>query len=150
MSKSLSILTIGAILICTEAFAQREPCTQAQNIQAEEESGSLRSWDALYNSYRTYAHCENVSAGEGYSESVARILVDHWNTLPRLSDLAGKDPLFRQFVVLHVDATLRLRDLKKITSDAQTRCPSRLTRLCADLARKADSAIKEDAALGIE
>jgi len=150
MSKSLSILTIGAILICTEALAQRKPCTQAQNIQAEEESGNLRSWDALYNSYHSYAHCGNVSAGEGYSESIARILVDHWNTLQRLSDLAGKDVLFRQFVVLHVDATLRLRDLKKITSNAKTRCPSRLTGLCADLKTRADAAIKEDAALGIE
>lgn len=144
MGKSPAILIIGAILLCTAALAQHKPCTQAQNIQAEEESESLRSWDALYNSYRRYAHCENVSAAEGYSESVARILVNHWQTLPRLAQLVRKDQGFARFV--RVDATMDMNDVAKIKDNSIHRCPAGLTSLCDKLRRDADAAIAEDAA----
>jgi hypothetical protein len=66
--------------------------------RAEAEAAELRSWDALYRSYKLYGRCNNVDAAEGFSESVARILVDHWATLPRLAKLADSDAAFRRFV----------------------------------------------------
>lgn len=42
--------------------------------------------------------------GEGYSESVARILVDHWNTLPRFAQLASHDAGFHPFLIADTPA----------------------------------------------
>lgn len=137
------LLAISAIFVGTAALAQRRPCTQAQNIKAEEESDTLRSWDALYQSYRNYAHCENVSASEGYSESVARILVEHWQTLPRLEQLARMDKGFANFVRL--DATMNMDDVAKIKDNALHHCPAGLKGLCEKLRRDADAAIADDA-----
>jgi len=81
----------------------------------------------------------------GYSESVARILSDHWNTLPELARLARKDSQFRAFVIGHVDATLTMDDVRKIRKNAQTQCPMGLRTVCNDLAKPADAALKEDA-----
>ncbi len=129
--------------------AQQHSCTQNQAQRAEAEAVMLRSWDALYRSYKTYGHCDDGAIAEGYSESVARILVDHWDTLPTLADLAEKDE-FRRFVIRHVDSTLDLNDLKKIRKNAKTRCPSGLGPFCADLIKNTDIAIQEDARLGIK
>jgi len=106
---------------------------------------TLHSWDALYKSYRRYGHCDDVDAQEGYSESIARILVDHWETLPRLAELIEQDKSFDTFVGL--DATMNMDDVVKIRSNAAKRCPAGLARLCAKLKKDADEAIAEDASV---
>jgi hypothetical protein len=136
MRKPVPALSLGVILFYTMAIAQQKPCTQAQNIQAEEESDTLRNWDALYKSYRAYEHCRNVSAAEGYSESIARILVDHWQTLPRLAQLSRQDKRFAAFV--RVDETMASEDVAKIKDNAIHHCPSGLSKLCDKLRREAD------------
>jgi hypothetical protein len=125
-------------------------CTEAQEQRAGDESVMLRTWSALYSSYQAYWQCDDGFIAEGYSESVARILVDHWETLSRLDEIGSKDVSFQRFVVRHVDATLDLRDLKRIAQSANTQCPESLKGVCAQLATRAVAAIKEDAALGVE
>src|SRR5689334_21589902 len=109
---------IAVILSCVvalfagrAAYAQNHACTSLEGRHALEEADTLRSWDALYKSYRTFGHCDDGAIGEGYSESVARILADHWDTLPRFVQLAGKDAAFQAFVIRHLDATLNIDDL---------------------------------------
>jgi len=146
MSRILALF----LAICIQSvatLAQQKPCSDAESQQSEAEADSLRTWDALYRSYRLYAHCGNASAAEGYSESVAGILVDHWQTLSRLSQLAKKDKDFRDFVLGHVDATLDMGDVKKIHANAIQHCPSALRNLCEDLKREAESALQEDASV---
>ena len=58
---------------------------------------------------------------------LARILSDHWNTLPELARLAGKDSRFRAFVIGHVDATLTMDDVRKIRKNAKTTMPDGIT-----------------------
>jgi len=111
----------------------------------ENEADTLRSWDALYKSYRLYGRCDDVDAAEGYSESIARILVDHWDTLPRLSQLIKKDKGFQRFVGL--DATMDTQDLEKVRENAMRRCPAGLAGLCKQLREKADAAIQESVSL---
>jgi hypothetical protein len=106
---------------------------------------TLRTWEALYKSFRLYGYCDDGAVGEGYSESVARILVDHWNTLPRLASLARENADFRRFVLKHVDATLDMKDVEKIRKRAITQCPEGLHALCNDLTKQAEAALKEDA-----
>jgi hypothetical protein len=142
--------TVLIFTLCTLlggiALSQK-PCSQAELLRAEKEAATLRTWDALYKSYRLYGHCDDVDAGEGYSESVARILVDHWETLNRLSQLARKDQWFRRLAIGGVNATDDMRDVRKIRENAAKRCPPDLHELCKDLRIQADAAIREDASV---
>jgi hypothetical protein len=148
-SKRTIVTTIGLIitllLFAQAGYAQKHPGSVGECQAAFDEAGTLRSWGALYKSYKSYRHCDDGAIGEGYSESVARILVDHWSTLSRLAQLGNKDAEFRAFVVHHVDATLNMDDVEKIKRRAKAQCPTGLRTLCSDLAKHADSALKEDA-----
>jgi hypothetical protein len=77
---------------------------------------------------------------------MARILADHWNTLPRFAQLAGKDAAFQAFVIRHLDTTLNMDDVEKIKQEAMTHCPTGLRPTCAHLVKQADSALKEPSA----
>ena len=130
LSLALSV-PVGAL------SAQQPSCTNLEAKYAETEADTLRSWDALHRSYQTYARCDDGAIAEGYSESVARILVDHWATLPRLDEIAKKDPSFQDFVLKHVDETLAMNDVKAIQMNATRHCPSHLGRFCRQLRKRA-------------
>ena len=136
------------VSVCWIGHAQDRPCTVAESERALTEALTVTgraSWDTLYKSYRLYGNCDDGAMGEGYSESVARILVDHWRSLPRLASLARKDADFRHFVLKHVDATLDMKDVEKIRTKAETQCPPGLHVLCDDLRKQATSALNMDA-----
>jgi hypothetical protein len=139
MHRTLALFAL-VLLACGLGFAQKTPC-----MQAFDEADTIRTWDGLYRSYGLYRSCDDGAVGEGYSESVARILADHWGTLPRLADLGKKDGRFRQFVLRHVDASLDMKDIEEIKTRARTQCPRRLGTLCHELANEADAALKEAA-----
>jgi hypothetical protein len=143
MYTRLMLAILASVVLCTFGHAQHKPCTPAQRLEAEKEAMTLRSWDALYKSYQRYGHCSDVDAAEGYSESVARILADNWDTLPRLSQLIERDREFEKFVGL--DATMSMKDVAKIKDSAVQHCPKGLKNLCNKLRDQADSAIAEDA-----
>lgn len=145
MRASWLIIAVASWPFLQPAGGQQVPCTEAETNRAEAEAENLRSWDALYRFYKLYERCNDADAGEGYSESVARILVDHWNTLPRLAKLAASDSGFRRFVLSHVNATLDMKDVERIREKAKAACPDRMHSFCADLKREADAAIEEDA-----
>ena len=88
---------------------------------------------------------DDVDAQEGYSESTARILADHWETLPRLAYLIRKDREFGDRIGL--DATMDMDDVRKIKENAIHHCPRGLSVLCTKLKRDADQAIAENAAV---
>jgi len=141
-----AIIVVAVILLArnSQANAQERPCTSSEAQRADAEADTLRSWDALYKSYKRYGHCDDGGIAEGYSESVARILVDHWNTLSQLASIANKDAKFLRFVLNHVNATLNPNDIEKIKLKATTQCPSGLHALCGDLIKEAESALKEN------
>ena len=145
MKQPATIGLIVTLLFAHASYAQKHRCTEREGRAALDQAATLRSWDALYKSYRSYRQCDDGAIGEGYSESVGRILVDHWNTLPRLTQLADEDARFRAFVMQHIDATLNMDDVERIKKSAKAQCPSGLRTLCRDLAKQADSASKEDA-----
>jgi hypothetical protein len=126
------------LTICCVASAQELPCPALPPM--------LRTWDALYKSYSSYRHCDDGLIGENYSESVARILVDHWNTLPRFAFLTRQSSEFRRFVLKHIDASLDRDDLTGIRKKATTQCPKGLRVLCDEMSKQANTALKENAA----
>ena len=128
-------------LVCWLTFsasvvAADRPCSTSEAQRAETEASSVRSWDNLYKSYQSYRQCDDGAIGEGYSESVARILVDRWDTLTRLAKIAREDPDFKRFVLKHVDDTLNDTDVKKIRANATAQCPASLRTLCQDLKKQ--------------
>lgn len=143
---AISVCLFVALLSVQIGHAQDRSCAELESRMLHG-AFMARSWEALYTSYKSYRLCDDGAIGEGYSESVARLLVDHWNTLPQLAHLARKDAKFRAFVMRHVDATLNVDDVEKIGKNAKTLCPTGLRTVCNDLAKRADSALKEDATL---
>jgi hypothetical protein len=136
-------VVVLVMIIAAPAFSQSRPCTKAEHVQMENEAVTLRTWDSLYQSYKRYGHCDDVDAAEGYSESIARILADHWETLPRLAELIQKDGGFGRFVGLN--ATMDMQDVAKIKGLATAHCPAGLEKLCSKLKRDAGDAIADDA-----
>ena len=135
-----------SVLACCTAPAPRKQCTPAEHNQVENEADTLRTWNALYKAYRHFKHCmDDVDAEEGYSESIARILADRWETLPRLAQLIREDREFGAFVGL--DATMDMNDVAKIRDRALHNCPAGLSGICTKLRKDADAAIAEDAAV---
>ena len=85
------IITMFSVQV---GHAQKRGCGDVEGQHAFGEAITLRSWDALYKSYKLYRPCDDGAVGEGYRESAARILSDDWNTLPELTRLARKDSQF--------------------------------------------------------
>jgi hypothetical protein len=130
------------ILLTDSAHAVEHSCTIAEGRRALDEADALRTWDVLYASYKKFGHCDDGAIGEGYSESVARILADHWTSLPRFEQLAGRDARFGEFVIRHLDATLNTDDVERIRRMGATHCPPGLRRTCSDLVKQADYALR--------
>ena len=141
------LVTVAALaLLSNVCSAQISQCDSADGIRAVEQSDHLRTWDALYRSYKLIGwRCNDGALAEGYSESVARILVDHWDTLPRLAKLASRDRRFLRFVVGGVNATLDTADVEQIRKKARETCPGRFRPLCGALVKQADATAAEQA-----
>jgi hypothetical protein len=137
------LLAVASLTWSSSTNGHQRACNAAEAQKAEAEADTLRSWDALYKSYKRYQHCDDGAIAEGYSESVARILVDHWNTLPKLGSISKDDASFSRFVLSHVDATLDPTDVEKIMANATSRCPPGLHVTCVDLGKKAKFALGE-------
>jgi len=118
--------------------AQSTPCTEQQSRQADEATDTLNSWDRVHDWYEKYRQCDDGGPAERVSEAVARNLVDRWETLPRLGELA-KECGFRRFILKHLDETLNADDLKKISGNASKRCPANLRSLCRELEMRAEA-----------
>ena len=138
-------IAIGALLLSVggAARAQFPDCTDAQAKRAEKDIGAVRTWDALYKSYKQYEKCDDGDVADAYSDAVATLLVEHWSTLPRLAQLAKKNDDFWQFVLDHIDSSDDPGDLRAIRRRAERRCPAGLLSTCRDLKKAADSAIEE-------
>ena len=127
----------------TTAFVQPRRCTKDEARAAEEVAGTLRNWSALHEAFKRYAPCDDGAIGEGFSDSVAKILAGHWSTLGELQGLAASDPAFLRFVLRHIDATVDSRELKAIVVNAAERCPQGANALCAQLDKAAQQALKD-------
>jgi hypothetical protein len=139
LKNKLLLLTFNVALCCQVAIAQRPLCSQDQQAKAIEETAKLQTWGALYQSYRRYADCDDGAVAEGYDEVVARLLRDHWDTLPEFAVLLKKDKRFKSFAFRHVSLTsLDMNDLKKVGTEAVAHCPIGQDELCRDLHRRVE------------
>ena len=119
--------------------------TDRQERTAESEAGRLQSWRAMYRSFQHYLACDDAAVGEGYSNSVVRLLTTRWNQVQELHRLTIRNQAFETFVLKHIDPTAPKGELEKVEENARKRCPKGAESLCGSIqsaARQAEVAAR--------
>jgi len=127
----VTLLVSGCVLA-----TDRHVCSPDNAVQAEEESDSLASWDALYDSFKKYASCDDAAIAEGYSDTVVRLLVHKWGTFSRLVEITASDREFREFVLRHLNELMSPAQARKIYKNTRMRCPASGAELCHQIQRR--------------
>jgi hypothetical protein len=126
-------LLVSTLLLAKEGT---KPCGRKDAILAEQEASSLRSWTEVYKSYRHFRQCDDGAIGEGYSDSIARLVSEKWSSADQLDRLASHDRGFRSFVLHHIDELMSPSQAETIRNNAETHCPSRAGKLCKQIAAR--------------
>ncbi len=130
---------ISAICWIQNALAEPRICTKKEAQEAEGVASAAKSWGELHQQFKRYAHCDDGAIGEGFSESVSVLLAEHWGDIGQLGAILKSDPAFRKFVVRHIDDTVPVDRLERISKNADKRCPLNLKKLCHDIEAAAAS-----------
>lgn len=120
-------LLIQAANVCA---TQEKICTQAEAMAAEIEASTLKSWSALYKSFKRYAQCDDAAISEGYSATVARLLSADWTHFGNLRQYAVADKAFEVFVLKHIDETWSTDDAIVVRQNIDRHCRSKVRGLC--------------------
>ena len=128
-----ALLAIQSMFAPYHAVAHELVCSTSDAFAAEEESGYLSDWEAVFRSYQRFRACHDGAISEGYSDSISQILADDWETFDDLAALAKRSRGFEDFVVRHLDETVGYWTAHQIRTNLE-RCPRSATRLCTRLA----------------
>jgi hypothetical protein len=134
----MSVLKFSLLLILCVRFtcAESVSCPREQAQKAEAEADQLRSWSTVYASFRRYAGCDDGAVGEGYSDSIAKLLSSHWREFEQLRELATRNSSFRSFVLRHVDELMTPEQATSIARNAEYHCPTKAKSLCRDILQR--------------
>jgi hypothetical protein len=117
--------------------AQSGKCSQSMVDKLEAEPESIRDWSKLREFYHRYQVCQidDAEVEGGVGESVVRMFIDHWDTLPTASRLFRRDPQFATFALAGLNSTDLTDDLNHIDKLAKDSCPINLHDLCGKIRR---------------
>jgi hypothetical protein len=132
-----SLCIILALGLGSACHARGKACSPKDAEAADAAVDGLDSWAKVEWSFKKYGHCDDGSIAEGNSGAVARLLVDHWATLPLLAERVKRDQALKKFILRHIDSTLDTDDLSRIGELASTQCPSGSAPLCRQLSQAA-------------
>jgi hypothetical protein len=107
-------------------------CSTHDARRADEATDSLKTWDDVYEWFKTFKQCDYHvgEAGENLDDGIARLLANNWDDFSRLAELARKYATFRSFVLSYIGTTADEDDLKKAAINAQQHCPVNEKNLC--------------------
>ncbi len=128
--------------IPTDSIAATTACSLQDAEAADAAVDKLDSWHKVQAFRIQYGRCDDGSIAEGNSEAVARLFVDHWDTVPVLVKLMRQDRSLKAFVLHHVDATLDTADLTRIGKLAVSDCPRGAASFCKELGAAAGRALR--------
>lgn len=134
--------TLAVVLATCSLNAQAQQCSAYQAERAQAAVDQLASWRGLDEARKRFGQCDDGGIAEGFSEAVARLLVDRWTTLGELQSLTRHDGHLLRFVLKHIDSTLDTDDLARIEELARTKCPSMQGATCHAIARAARRALR--------
>jgi len=140
MNKIILFL-MGTLLLSSNALA--EVCIPKDAEAAEQAVDHLTSWQVMNDNFTRFHQCDEGSIAEGNSEAVIRLLVDKWETLPKLSVLTRQNAAFETWVLSHIDSTLDPGDLQTTVDLATSQCPASESVLCRKIVKAAQAAIHE-------
>jgi hypothetical protein len=126
-----------------DAHADSRICAKNEAKAAETVAATARSWEQLYQQFKSYAHCDDGAIAEGFSESVTLLLAEHWREIRQLEARLKPDPTFREFVIRHIDETVPVERLKRITENSNKHCPRSLKALCRDIGAAAKKSAQQ-------
>jgi hypothetical protein len=119
-------------------------CPKTLEKEALDVASTLRDWDTLYAAYMRFLPCDDGAIAEGFTESVVRILVEHWASLGRLSKFAKKDPSFLRFIYRHITSSADPEDLKQILNNLKKHgCPTADCEVCREVELAVTRALEE-------
>jgi hypothetical protein len=127
----------------TETLDVQNQCSEARVIEAVKESSTLKSWQNIYDSYRKYQQCDDGAIAEGYSDSIAGLMANNWDTLKDLKTFAETDKEFLKFVLRHIDASVDPDNVKKVSNNASQHCAADFSELCSLIKERAEEILKE-------
>jgi hypothetical protein len=136
------ILMLTLCLLIASKAAGQTACSKEQHNQASNEADRLDSWGSMHRFYIHYRQCDDGGIGEGVSESVTKLLANRWGDFAKLAAMSAAEPGFEKFVLRHVDATVPVETLRRISKNARERCQEK-SELCKKVADAASLAIKE-------
>ena len=136
---SLSGLTVAGTVPASKQ------CQKSEERAAGEIAGALATWATVHDAYQRFAHCDDGSIGEGFSESISNLLAYRWAECSELSRLTQHDKQFEAFVLKHIDSTVPEERLNTISENATRRCKSGV-QLCERIAQSAKLAQREGSA----
>jgi hypothetical protein len=130
MMRALSFIVV---MVCSVLYSNDllATCSVEQAKQAEEQASSVTSFNALHQSFKEFGACDDGAIGEGYSDSVARLLIIDWLKIASLQQAADADRPFGAFVLKHVDELMSPTQLEKIDELARLSCPKEAQKLCS-------------------
>lgn len=137
----IMLFLMGTLLLSSNALA--EVCIPEDAEAAEQAVDHLTSWQVMNDNFTRFHQCDEGSIAEGNSEAVIRLLVDKWETLPKLSVLTRQNAAFETWVLSHIDSTLDSGDLQTTVDLATSQCPASESTLCRKIVKAAQAAIHE-------
>jgi hypothetical protein len=144
MGKLVFAFQLVAIAIASAGVGQKEtplahaqkPCSRAEERQALGEYEKLKTWADIFRSFERYSHCDDGAIAEGYSDKIVHLLAKDWKSFPELNRLTKKDPVFRSFIIRHIDETADTDDLRSAQQNARRQCPVESKTLCRAIERQ--------------
>lgn len=128
------LLLISSTTVWGDDVGKVVDCPKTLEKEALNVASTLRDWDALHVAYKRFLPCDDGAIAEGFTESVVRILVEHWASLGRLSKFAKKDPSFLRFVYRHITSSADPEDLKRIQNNLKKHgCPAANCEICREV-----------------
>ncbi len=137
----LAVVALAMTLAGRTDAANQQVCTQDEEKHALNEADSLKDWNAVYLSFKSFAHCDDGAIAEGYSDTVGRLLASDWQHVSLLYRLTATDSAFKRFVLRHIDETIPDGKLKTIATNAKLHCPPGKTVFCSLIAARAQPRI---------
>jgi len=129
----LLMACIIATAVISDAIASNRPCAKKEAIAAEAVASTAKTWQQLHQQFMRYRNCDDGAIAEGFSEAISLLLVKQWGDIHTLDILGRSDPVFRKFVIHHIDETVPAERWAHIKKYASMQCPRNSKILCRDI-----------------
>ena len=132
------LLFFSPIAVCVDVIT----CSEEQAIAAEGQVSDIHDWERLHIVYKEFYACDDGAISEGFSDSVANLLTNHWGDIGKLSLILNSDPDYRRFIVKHVDMLITEQQFLLIEKNVNS-CRNEMKAFCEELIVQLDRIRRE-------